>query len=87
LLVVSLVLLGGFAGLFFVDTKVKKSAQRLHVLTINSERILNADNASTTAVRLAASMKSERYIHNYQDFQDTKYSLLSEISKFPKPQK
>ncbi len=76
LLVVSLVLFVAFGGLFYMDGEVKKGASDIQHLTINAERILNADLSSTTAVRLAASLQSDRYILNYQDFQDMKYSLL-----------
>ena len=79
LLVVSIILLIAFGGLFLADRTVKMHAGHLHVLTVNAERILNADRAATTAVRLAASMQSGRYVLNYQDYQDAKYSLLEEI--------
>jgi PAS domain S-box-containing protein len=82
LLVVSVVLLLAFGGLFYADSAVKKNAERLHVLTVNAERILNADRAGTAAVRLAASLESERFVLNYQDIQDSKYSLLEENLKY-----
>ena len=78
LLAVSVVLMLAFAGLFYVDTNVKDSARRLQVLTVNAERILNADRSNTVAVRLAASLQSDRYIVNYQNIQDAKYDLLKE---------
>jgi PAS domain S-box-containing protein len=80
LLVLSLVLLAGFGGLFYAQSEVRHSVDRLGKLTINAERILTGDLRSTTAVRLAASLQSDRYILNYQDFQDAKYDLLSAIS-------
>jgi len=82
LLVVSLVLFIAFGGLFYLDDEVKKGAHNLQNLTINAERILNADLSSTTAVRLAASLQSDRYILNYQAFQDNKYALLTGFSKY-----
>ena len=79
LLVLSIILLIAFGGLFLADRTVKMHAGHLHMLTVNAERILNADRSATAAVRLAASMQSDRYVLNYQDFQDAKYSLLEEI--------
>jgi hypothetical protein len=84
LVIVSLALLFAFGGLFQAGSKVEQRTQQLHKLTVNAERILNADAASTTAVRLAASLKADRYLHNYQEFQDTKYSLLDELTALPK---
>jgi len=82
LIVLSVVLLASFGALFYADDAVKKSQQTLGKLTIDAERILAADLNSTTAVRLSASLQSERYVLNYQDYQDTKYALLDEVSKF-----
>ncbi|MFA9562907.1 MAG: PAS-domain containing protein, partial [Nitrospirota bacterium] len=59
----------------------KRDAERLHVLTFNAERILNADRDMTAAVRLAASLESDRYILKYQNTQDTKYALLEENTR------
>ena len=81
LVVLSLVLFLGFGGLFYVDGEVKRDAERLHVLTFNAERILNADRDMTAAVRLAASLESDRYILKYQNTQDTKYALLEENTR------
>ncbi len=60
LFVLSVVLLIAFGGLFYADGKVKKSVDRLHNLRINAERILTADLRSTTAVRMSASLQSDR---------------------------
>ena len=87
LLVLALVLLLAFGGVFYADNQVKHSINQLHDLTIKAERILTADLRSTTAVRLAASLKSDRYVLNYQDFQDAKYAFLKEVSKFRKSDK
>ncbi|MBT6095950.1 MAG: PAS domain-containing protein [Rhodospirillaceae bacterium] len=87
LIVLSVVMLAAFAVLFYADDAVKKSQAQLNTLTINAERVLTADLNSTTAVRLAASLQSDRYILNYQDHQDTKYALLEEISGFQKSDK
>ncbi len=84
LVALSIIMIGAFGGLFYADDVVKKSQARLNTLTINAERVLTADLNSTTAVRLAASLQSDRYVLNYQDHQDTKYSLLVEISGFQK---
>ncbi len=78
LLILSLVLLLTFGGFFYVDTALKEGADRFHTLTVNAERILNADGSATTAVRLAASLRSNRYLLNYRDFLDSKYDLLDE---------
>ncbi len=86
-MVLALVLLFAFAGVFYADNLVKKSVTRLHDLEIKAERILTADLRSTTAVRLAASLQSDRYVLNYQDFQDAKYTLLQEIAGFQKSDK
>ena len=82
LLLLSVFLLIAFAALFYVDRQVKESARRLSTLKINAERIQNLDSAGTSAVRLAASLESDRYIISYQDFQDAKYALLEENLKF-----
>jgi len=87
LLVLALVLLFAFGGVFYADNQVKHSVSQLHDLTIKAERILTADLRSTTAVRLAASLQTDRYILNYQDFQDAKYVFLKEVSKFQKSDK
>jgi len=77
----SLLLFLGFGSLFYVDGEVKRNAERLYVLTINAERILNANRDMTAAVRLAASLESDRYILKYQNTQDTKYALLEENTR------
>jgi PAS domain S-box-containing protein len=87
LLVLSLVLLGAFGAFFYAQSQVKVTSDKLNELTINAERILTADLRSTTAVRLAASLQSDRYILNYQDFQDAKYDLLARISRQKKSEK
>ena len=87
LFVLSIILLIAFGGLFYTDREVKRSVERLHVLTISAERILTADLRSTTAVRLSASLQADRYVLDYQDFQDTKYDLLEEISRYPQSEK
>ncbi len=87
LMVLALVLLFAFAGVFYADGLVKKSVTQLHDLEIKAERILTNDLRSTTAVRLAASLQSDRYVLNYQDFQDAKYTLLEEIAGFQKTAK
>ena len=76
-----MVLFFGFGGLFYFDGEVKRNAERLHTLTVNSERILNADRGMTAAVRLAASLESDRFLLNYQNSQDTKYALLDENAR------
>ena len=78
LLVLSALLLLTFAGLFHADRELRLDAERLHNLTLGAERILNADRDATNAVRLAASMRSDRYLLNYDDFLDSKYDLLDE---------
>ena len=78
LLVLSVILLVAFGGLFYVDRGVKENSKHLAMLKINAERIQNLDTRSTNAVRLAASLRSDRYIINYQDLQDAKYELLEE---------
>jgi len=87
LLVLSVVLLLSFGFLFYADRQVNENLRNLNALTVNAERILSAYLQSTTAVRLSASLQSDRYIANYQDFQDTKYALLEEISRFEKSPK
>jgi len=87
LLVLSVVLLLSFGFLFYADRQVNENLRNLNALTVNAERILSAYLQSTTAVRLSASLRSDRYIANYQDFQDTKYALLEEISRFEKSPK
>ncbi len=84
LLVVSVVLLLSFGVLFYADRQVNENLARFNALTVNAERILTADLRSTTAVRLAASLRSDLYIRDYQDFQDTKYALLEEIANLEK---
>ncbi|MBT4699742.1 MAG: hypothetical protein HOB79_01590, partial [Rhodospirillaceae bacterium] len=84
LVILSIVLLVSFGVLFYTDGVVKKNLAHLNQLTIDAERILTADIRSTTSVRLSASLRSDTYVSNYQDFQDTKYALLSKISKLPK---
>jgi len=81
LLVLSVTLLLAFIGLFYADAKVKESARRLHILTINTEHILNADRAATAAVRMAAGLQDDRYVLNYQDIQDSKKARLAETLK------
>ena len=83
----SIVLLIAFGGVFYADTQVKQSVQRLNILGVDAERILNADFAGTTRLRLAASLEADRFVLDYQDYQDTKYALLTEIAKFPKSAK
>jgi PAS domain S-box-containing protein len=78
LLFLSVFLLVAFGGLFFVDRVVKENSHRLATLTLNAERIQNLDSRSASSVRLAASLRSDRYIINYQDLQDAKYALLEE---------
>ncbi|MBT3360608.1 MAG: PAS domain S-box protein [Rhodospirillales bacterium] len=80
----SVVLLLGFGGLFYVDGEVKLNAERLRIMTINAERILNADRSMTAAVRLAASLESDHFLLNYQNTQDTKYALLEENARLQK---
>lgn len=84
LLVLSVVLLLSFGVLFYADRQVTENLTRLNALTVNAGRILTADLQSTTAVRLAASLRSDLYIADYQGFQDTKYALLEEIAGFEK---
>ena len=74
----SVVLFVGFGGLFYFDGEVKRNAERLQTLIVNSERIQNADRRMTAAVRLAAALESDRFLLNYQNTQDTKYALLDE---------
>jgi PAS domain S-box-containing protein len=81
LLVLSVILLVAFGGLFYIDGEVKSNSRHLALLTLNAERIQNLDSRSTSAVRLAASLRSDRYIINYQDLQDAKYALLEENLK------
>ncbi len=80
----SVILLIGFGGLFYADGEVKRNAERLYTLTINAERILNADRSMTASVRLAASLESDRFILNYQNIQDTKYALREENARLLK---
>jgi len=82
LLVASLILFLTFGGLFYVDGVVKKNTHDLQTLSLDAERILNSDLSGTTAVRLSASLQSDRYIMNYQDIQDTKYALIEDVAKF-----
>ncbi len=82
LIVLAVVLLASFGALFYADDALKKSRHALSSLTIDAERILTADLNSTTAVRLAASLQSERYVLNYRDYHDTKSALLAEVAKF-----
>ena len=81
LLILSIFLLIAFAGIFYVDRQVNQNAQRLSTLTINAERIQNLDASGTSAVRLAAGLRSDFYILDYQDVQDAKYALLEENLK------
>lgn len=86
-MVLSIVLLMAFGGLFYIDGRVKSNAQRLTILNINAERIRNLDRTGTSAVRLAAASRSPIYIQDYQDHQDAKYALLKENLRHQQNQK
>ena len=63
--------------LLHLDGVVRKDLDDLHTLTLSSERILNLDNAGTAGIRLAAGLRSDDYIQDYQDLQDEKYEVLN----------
>jgi len=67
LFVLSVLMLASFAAFFYAAWKYKNDATNLRVLSIDIERILTANDATATAVRLAASLKNESYLLTYED--------------------
>ncbi|MBS4096706.1 MAG: SpoIIE family protein phosphatase [Sulfuricella sp.] len=74
----SVVLLLAFAAFFYFDAQFKHDAESLRKLSLNAERILNANDATASAIRLTAGLKSERFLFNYDDLLETRNSLLEE---------
>ncbi len=72
-----------FLVVFFVllnmDSVLQKDLEDLNVLTLSAERILYLDNAGTTGIRLSAGLRTDEYIQDYQDLQDSKYEVLNDF--------
>jgi PAS domain S-box-containing protein len=87
LVVVSALLVISFSLLFYLDRRLQNQEKKLFGLTINAERILSADQATTAYVRLAASLRSKRYIAGYEDLLRIKKDLQkSSFSDFRNPE-
>lgn len=74
----SVILLLAFAAFFYFDAQFKRDAENLRILSLNAERILNANDATASAIRLTAGLKSERFLFNYDDLLETRNRLLEE---------
>ncbi|MBU1041397.1 MAG: serine/threonine-protein phosphatase [Proteobacteria bacterium] len=81
LFVLSVLMLAAFAAFFYAAWKYKNAADNLRVLSIDVERILNANDATATAVRLAASLKSASYLLTYEDQLKTRAILQRDCLK------
>src|SRR5215472_1990110 len=74
----SIVMLLAFGLFFYFDFKFKEQAKKLRTLSINVERIINANQSAAAAIRLAAALKTKVYVFDYDDWRDEKQTLLSE---------
>lgn len=74
----SLLMLLAFVAFFYFDAQFKHHAATLRQLSLNAERILNANDATASAIRLTAGLRSERYLFNYHDLLETRNQLLAE---------
>lgn len=81
LFALSVLMLAAFVAFFYAAWRYKNAADRLRVLSINVERILNANDATATAVRLAASLKSASYLLTYEDQLKTRAILQRDCLK------
>lgn len=76
-----------FASLFFFANLLDERKTELISFRINAERILGLDNSITASIRLAAGLKSRRYIQNYRSNRKVQVELLEESRALVKDDK
>ena len=73
---VTLIMLLAFVFLFYIEQEFRLQQQTLHTLEINAEKIVSAEEDASASVRLAASLRSKRFIFNYENTAARKVRLL-----------